>query len=273
MVVFPTAKINLGLHVTAKRSDGYHNIETVFYPAGLSDALEFVIPQNQAGADILTTSGINIGVEPEKNLVLKAVRKLHEGFSFSYIKIHLHKAIPSGAGLGGGSSDAAFLIKSVNKAFSLGIPENELKEIALQLGSDCPFFIDNQPSAATGRGEILKPVNPVLNGFYLVLLHPGTGISTREAFENCRPVKSPMDLTVSIKHPLSEWKNLIYNDFEEYAISKQPLIGNLKEQLYRSGALFSLMSGSGSSVYGIFREKPVLEENVRKYLIYEGSLI
>lgn len=272
MVVFPTAKINLGLHITAKRSDGYHNIETVFYPAGLSDALEFVIRDNHTGKDILISSGVNIDVDPDENIVIKAVQKLHERFSFPFIRIHLHKAIPSGAGLGGGSSDAAYIIKSLNKVFSFGLSDNELKDLALELGSDCPFFIDNQPSAATGRGEMLKPVNPVLKGFYLVLLHPGTGISTKEAFENCKPLKPPMNLTDLIQHPVSEWKNLIYNDFEEFAISRQPLIGKLKEQLYGSGAVFSLMSGSGSCVYGLFTGKPVLNENIRKFLIFEGSL-
>jgi 4-diphosphocytidyl-2-C-methyl-D-erythritol kinase len=271
MISFPTAKINIGLHILAKRSDGYHDIETVFYPTGFSDALEIVVNENPLNKDILSTSGFEIGVPPEENIVMKAMQRLRKSHTFPFIRIHLHKAIPSGSGLGGGSSDAVCLLKSVNKLFSLGISENELKSLSLGLGSDCPFFIEQIPSVAYGRGEILNPVPPVLDGFRIVILHPDVGISTREAYENCKPRRPSASLPGLITKPITEWKGLIFNDFEDFAFKKQPLIGELKMELYRAGAVFSLMSGSGSAVFGIFNEKPVLSKKVRKYLVHEST--
>ena len=187
MIVFPKAKINLGLRITGKRNDGYHNIETVFYPVSLCDALEFVVSPEAHEKDILTVTGISVGVSPEENIVMKAVSKLREKYSFPWLKIHLHKAIPHGAGLGGGSSDAACMLKALNRHFQLSISEQEMKSIALDIGSDCPFFIDGDPAFASGRGEILESINPVLSGYYLLLLNPGVGINTGEAYQNCRP--------------------------------------------------------------------------------------
>lgn len=271
MISFPTAKINIGLHILAKRSDGYHDIETVFYPTGFSDALEIVATLKPLNKDILSTSGIEPGIPPEENIVMKAVQRLRKSYTFPNIRIHLHKAIPPGSGLGGGSSDAACLLKSVNKFFSLGISESELKSLSLELGSDCPFFIEHIPSIAHGRGEILNPVSPVLDGFRVVILHPHVGISTSEAYENCKPHKPSASLRGLITKPITEWKDHIFNDFEDFAFKKQPLIGELKTELYKEGAIFSLMSGSGSAVFGIFNEKPVLSKKIRKYLVYEGS--
>ena len=173
MIVFPKAKINLGLRITAKRTDGYHDIETIFYPVNLSDALEFVISNNTAKADSLTVTGIDTGGQTEDNLVIKAIRLLREKHSFPCLRIHLHKAIPVGAGLGGGSSDAACLLKAINRCFSLNINRKSLMAMALELGSDCPFFIDCVPSYATGRGEIIHPIKQLLTGYYLLLLYPG----------------------------------------------------------------------------------------------------
>jgi 4-diphosphocytidyl-2-C-methyl-D-erythritol kinase len=272
MISFPTAKINIGLHILAKRSDGYHDIETVFYPTRFSDALEVVVNDPPQNKDILSTSGIEPGVPPEENIVMKAVQRLHKSYTFPFIRIHLHKAIPTGSGLGGGSSDAACLLKSVNKLFSLGISENELKSLSLELGSDCPFFIEQIPSVAYGRGEILNPVPPVLNGFHIVILLPGVGISTREAYENCKPATPSANLPGLITKPITEWKDLIFNAFEDFAFKKQPLIGELKIELYQAGAIFSLMSGSGSAVFGIFNEKPVLSKKIRRYLVFERTL-
>jgi 4-diphosphocytidyl-2-C-methyl-D-erythritol kinase len=272
MIVFPIAKINLGLRIVSKRPDGYHNIETIFFPVTLHDALEFVVPDINAGSDVLVTSGIDTGSHGIDNLVIKAAVKLRQSHHFPYLKIHLHKVIPAGAGLGGGSSDAACFLKAVNKFLNLGIAENELKSIALELGSDCPFFIDGKPLYAEGRGEILKPVSLSLDGYYLVLLNPRLHVSTKEAYENCTPKMPETSLEKLVNRPVEEWKSLIYNDFEEFAFTKFPMIGNLKNELYDSGALFSLMSGSGSSVFGLFREKPQLSENIKKYVIYEGVL-
>ena len=272
MIDFPIAKINLGLRVTAKRPDGYHDIETVFYPVGLCDALEFVVSGKSAVNDSIATSGFNIGVDPEENLVIRTVKRIRERYTFPYLRIHLHKGIPTGAGLGGGSSDSASILITINRHFGLEMPEKELNSIALELGSDCPFFLEGVPVVASGRGEILKPVIPVLSGYHLVLLNPGVGISTREAYQNVKPAKSSEGLPELIAHPINEWRKLIMNDFEDFAFKKHAVIGKIKAELYENGALFSLMSGSGSSVYGIFRERPQLAGSLKRYLIYEGKL-
>lgn len=272
MIVFPISKINLGLRITAKRPDGYHNIETIFFPSGLHDALEFIVPEEDPGDDILVTSGIETGAPGTDNLVLKALALLRENHRIPHLRIHLHKAIPVGAGLGGGSSDAACFIKSVNRFFSFAITDEELHSSALKLGSDCPFFIDAKPAYATGRGEIMSPVKVDLEGYYMVLLNPGVKISTKEAYANCIPRIPEQSLPDIISRPVEEWKGAVVNDFEAYAVSRFPLIGELKSELYGSGAVFSLMTGSGSSVFGFFRKKPELTGNLKKYLIYSGKI-
>jgi len=270
MVVFPISKINIGLRITGKRPDGYHNIETIFYPVRFSDALEFVVADNDAKSDELVVTGIDTGVPPEENIIISAVNKLRIRKDFPFLKIHLHKAIPAGAGLGGGSSDAACLLKSVNRHFQLGMDTGILKSLSLEIGSDCPFFIDALPSLASGRGEQLRHVEKVLTGYHLVLLNPGVGISTADAYANCKPQEPPEKLDELFKLPLFEWKDSIVNDFEDFAFVKHPVIKDIKEGLYKAGALFSLMSGSGSSVYGIFSIKPDLHVELRKYVIYQG---
>jgi 4-diphosphocytidyl-2-C-methyl-D-erythritol kinase len=222
--------------------------------------------------DHLVTTGYETGSNAEDNLVIKTLRKLREEHDFPFLKIHLHKAIPAGAGLGGGSSDSASVLKEINKDFKLGISEQELKGISLDMGSDCPFFLEGVPSYAAGRGELLQPVAPVLAGLHLVLLHPGVGINTCEAYQNCRPEQPAENLAVLITRPITQWRGMILNDFEDYAFQKHPIIGDIKEQLYSTGALFSLMSGSGSSVYGIFRKKPLLPDKLREYIIFEGTI-
>jgi 4-diphosphocytidyl-2-C-methyl-D-erythritol kinase len=272
MVVFPNAKINIGLRITGTRQDGYHDIETVFYPVRLSDALEFVVSDQNAHRDILKVTGINTGSDPDDNMVIKTLNKLRGINSFPFLKIHLHKVIPVGAGLGGGSSDAACLLKVINKRFDLNIDTDKLNALALELGSDCPFFIECIPSFASGRGEVLTPVAPVLNGYYLVLINPGVGINTREAYKSCRTGLPSISLLQLIDRPVIEWKDLIINDFEDFSFKKHPIISDIKEKLYRAGAIFSLMSGSGSSVYGIFSEKPTLPQKLKDLVIWEGKL-
>ena len=269
MIVFPNAKINIGLRVTSKRSDGYHDIETVFYPVRLSDALEFVISGQSIEKDILTVTGIDTLNGSDDNLVIKTVVALRRKRSFPFLKIHLHKAIPVGSGLGGGSSDAACLLKVINRYFELGIDEPDIRTMALEIGSDCPFFISCIPSLASGRGEILTPVKPVLSGCYLVIINPGVSINTIEAYQNCRPKKPGESLSRLIEHPVIEWQNYIFNDFEDFAFKKHPVLADIKKELYYSKALFSLMSGSGSSVYGIFSEKPELPQKLKEYAIWE----
>lgn len=272
MITFPTCKINIGLNITSRRYDGYHDIETIFYPVRLCDALEFAVSDRQEGSDELIVTGIDIGNEPMDNLVVRAARKLREMYGIPVLKMHLHKVIPPGAGLGGGSADAAYLARAVNRHFDLNIPVEEVKDLVRELGSDCPFFIENTPSFATGRGEILTPVNQVIKDHYLVLLNPGVGISTREAYRSCTPSVPDVRLPELISNPISDWKNLIINDFEAFAVDRHPLIGKLKDELYSQGALFSLMSGSGSSVFGIFGQKPCLNDLLQQYTIWEGMM-
>jgi 4-diphosphocytidyl-2-C-methyl-D-erythritol kinase len=269
MLVFPKAKINLGLRITGKRTDGYHDIETVMYPVGLCDALELV-PARESTVDSLTVTGTILPGRIEDNIVLGAVKALRKTHFFPFLKIHLHKIIPSGAGLGGGSSDAGSILRAINKMFSLSLGADELKGIAAGLGSDCPFFIDCKPAYATGRGEILTPVVNVLDGFYVVLLNPGISVSTKEAYGNCLPVSRERSLKELIEIPVHEWKDLIVNDFERTVFLAHPEIKAIKEALYSSGAVYSSMSGSGSTVYGIFKIKPEIHAALRKYLICEG---
>lgn len=273
MIVFPKAKINLGLRITGKRNDGYHDIETLFYPVNFCDALEFVTITEPAKEDLLTVTGITLGVNPEENLVMKAVSGLRGKYSFPWLRIHLHKAIPQGAGLGGGSSDAACMLKALNRHFELSISEKEIKSLALDLGSDCPFFTDGDPAFASGRGEILESVNPVLSGYYIILLNPGVSINTGEAYQNCRPESPDTSLQLLASRDIREWKDLIFNDFEDFAFQKHPVLRKIKDDLYREGALFSLMSGSGSSVYGIFPKKPGnMPGHLGRIVIWEGQL-
>lgn len=270
MIVFPKAKINLGLRIVRKRADGYHDIETIFYPTGLCDALEFVV--NDSDSDELTVTGADTECSPDDNLVMKAVRKLRESSPFPPLRLHLHKAIPSGAGLGGGSSDAAYALKAIDRHFNLDTGREKLLSLALELGSDCPFFIDSLPALARGRGEILTPAGCNLQGLYMVLLNPGVKVSTAEAYRNCKPAPPGTGLETIYKLPVEEWKGLLTNDFEDFAISLHPVIGDIKEALYKAGAVFSLMSGSGSSVYGIFRKKTPLPNELLNYIKWEGML-
>lgn len=272
MITFPKAKINFGLRITEKRPDGYHDIKTIFYPVNLADALEFVMLKGEAEVDELVVTGLKIVPRTENNIIIKALRRLRKDFSIPYLKIHLHKAIPSGAGLGGGSSDAASAIKAINKYFGLAMNDQEMRNLALDLGSDCPFFIDPVPSFATGRGEIFQPANPFLDGFFIAILNPGVSISTKEAYMNCHPAKPEVPLEKLIRLPAHDWKKNIKNDFEEYAFKIYPVINDMKKALYRSGAIYCSLSGSGSSVFGIYEQKPKIPAKLREYVIFEGVL-
>lgn len=272
MLVFPKAKINLGLRITGKRSDGYHNIETIFYPVCLCDALEMVINAKSPDRDILTLTGYDLPGSVEENIVIRAINKLRESYSIPFLRIHLHKNIPAGAGLGGGSSDAACMLRTLDRMFRLSLSIDELKSVASGLGSDCPFFIDCQPAFASGRGEILEPVRSVISGFYVVLLNPCISISTKEAYDNCVPAPPGSSLAELISKPVTEWKELIFNDFEKTIFKRYPQIKMIKQALYDSGAVYSSMSGSGSTVYGIFDEKPAIPGKLKKLVIYNGEL-
>lgn len=255
MTTYPNAKINLGLNVVERRSDGYHNIETIFYPIGIQDILN-IEPSDTCTDYSFSSSGMAVTGDPEDNLVVRAYHLLRSNYQFPSIDISLHKQIPFGAGLGGGSSDAAFMLKMLNELFQLKITTKKLELLAAKLGADCPFFIRNKPVFATGIGNIFTPVNLSLKGYWLLLVKPDIHVSTAEAYAGITPAPSEIQLTELILQPVTEWKKFIKNDFEKTVFAKQPEIGRLKEQIYDLGAMYASMSGSGSSVYGIFGRKP-----------------
>lgn len=257
MIVFPNAKINIGLHVVSKRTDGYHNLETVFYPVQLTDALEMA----ESKEEKFTASGISVDSQPEDNLVMKALHLLRKDFELPPVQFHLHKIIPFGAGLGGGSSDAAFTLKILNDYFSLHLKNEELKRYAAQIGADCSFFIENKPAFATGTGDQLQPVDLDLSKYQVVVLKPQLSVSTIEAYKNIEPKSPDFNLADLPQLPLEEWKNTVVNDFEKNIFSKYPEIKFLKEKLYELGAAYASMSGSGSAVFGIFRHLPTDFDN------------
>ena len=265
MVTFPNCKINLGLNIVNKRSDGYHDIETVFLPIQLKDALEVIeIEEFEFSA-----SGLPIEGETEKNLCVKAYHLLKKDFPhLPAVQMHLHKAIPMGAGLGGGSSDGAFTLKLLNKKFELNISEKQLIDYSLQLGSDCPFFIVNKPCFATGRGEILEQITLDLSEFKIIIVHPSIHISTAWAFTNIKPGKPVKSIKQVIGQSILTWEDELRNDFELPVFEKYPEIKKIKEDLYHSGADYASMSGSGSAVYGIFRkEKAISLSFPENYLV------
>ena len=255
MIFFPNAKINIGLNIVEKRPDGYHNIETVFYPIGLSDALEVEISETCTDYSF-SSSGITIEGDPEDNLIVKAYRLLRSQYQFPAIDIALIKQIPFGAGLGGGSSDAAFMLKAMNQLFELKIAPKKLEKLASKLGADCPVFIRNKPVFATGIGNVFTHIDLSLKGYFLLLVKPDIHISTPEAYSLVKPHKPEISLSELIKLPISDWKDTIKNDFEKSVYSRYPAIEKIKNNLYDMEAIYSSMSGSGSSVYGIFQTQP-----------------
>ena len=254
MIVFPNAKINLGLHVVERRTDGYHNIETAFYPVGINDALD-VVESSEFRIDV---TGIAPEGQPEENLVAQAYRFLKKDFSLPPVHIHLHKKIPSGAGLGGGSSDAAFMLKLLNQLFSLSLTHKKLQKYASRLGADCTFFIQNKPLLAKGIGDILTPVNLILEDYRVLVIKPPFSINTSEAYRNIIPKKPSESLSDILKQPVKEWHKNLINDFEKPVFSIYPELSNIKNTLYEQGADYASMSGSGSAVYGLFRNLPVI---------------
>ena len=276
MLVFPNCKINLGLRILNKREDGYHNIETVFYPVPVKDVLE-IIPFTDLTSINFSSSGLVIDGETENNLCIKAYQLLRTDFpQIPAVKMHLHKAIPMGAGLGGGSADAAFTLQLINRQFNLNLSTTQLINYALQLGSDCAFFILNTPCAGTGRGEILEQIAVDLSGHQLILVNPGIHVNTGQAFAALtlnpknRNLPSLKDI---IKQPIFTWKDHLKNDFEEPVFKLYPAIKEIKESLYKMGAVYASMSGSGSTVYGIFEKQQYPEMNFNStYFVSKHSL-
>lgn len=248
MLSFPNAKINLGLRITSKRPDGYHNIESCFYPIRWCDALE-VLPSEKLN---FTTSGLSIPGETDSNLCLKAYHLIEKIYQIPPVHIHLHKVIPMGAGLGGGSSDGAFTLKILNELFKLGLASTQLQELAGQLGSDCPFFIENKPAIVRGTGDMFSECPIDLSDKYLAIKNPGIHISTKEAYHNINPQASSLPIESILSEPLTNWKMTLKNDFEKAVTAHHPEINQIKQELYNKGAIYASMTGSGSTVYGIF---------------------
>ena len=254
MVLFPNAKINLGLNVLRKREDGYHELETVFYPIGLKDGLEFI--ENKHNKINFTSSGLLLNVDPEENIVVKAYRLLALDHSLPGLDIHLHKVIPFGAGLGGGSSDAAFLLKGMNDFFELGLTIDQLKSYAVRLGADCSFFLENQPAFASGIGEKLNAIEVSLKGNSLVLVKPPFGVGTKEAYSSIKPAIPVIRLSEAILQTPEKWQESVFNDFEPSVFKLFPKIAEIKIKLLDIGTFYAAMSGSGSSVFGLFKNEP-----------------
>ena len=251
MISFPHAKINLGLSIIRKRTDGFHDLETVFYLLPVRDSLEII----HSSENIFSSSGLPISGNEKDNLVLKAYHLLKQRFPrISPLEIHLLKAIPMGAGLGGGSSDAAAMIRLVQQLFNLPLTSAELFSMAAELGSDCPFFIQSSPCFATGRGEILEPVALDLSDYSFLLIHPELKIETAWAFSRIMPAPPRFDLREIICKPVSQWPTFMTNDFETPVFARYPVLEHFKNQLYEAGALFAAMTGSGSTVFGIFEK-------------------
>lgn len=269
MVSFPPCKINLGLNVVSKRSDGYHGLSTCFYPVPWTDALE-VLPSKTISFEI---SGNSIPGNSSDNLCLKAYHLLQKDFNLPPISIHLHKVIPFGAGLGGGSSDGAHTLRLINRIFDLQLSNEKLSAYALKLGSDCPFFIEDKPMLGSGRGEILSDISINLSGNFLVIIKSDIHVSTAEAYAGITPVQNVTGIKEILeKIPMPQWKGLLKNDFEESVFSRYPLIREVKEKLYRVGARYASMSGSGSAVFGIF-ETPVELKNQFPGMMYWSKML
>lgn len=252
MISFPNAKINIGLNITEKRSDGFHNLESIFLPViGLHDVLEIVEIKDSTHLQF-SSSGIVIDGKDSDNLVLKAYQLLKSDFNLPALSVHLHKVIPTGAGLGGGSSDASFMLKMLNEMFNLNLPNENLKVYAEKLGSDCPFFIENTPQFATGKGEILEKINLFLPKSFLVIIKPQIHVPTKAAFAGIVPKKPQVNLNELITKLPYQWKEIAKNDFEQSIFAQFPEIEMIKTRLYELGAEYASMSGSGSAVFGIF---------------------
>jgi 4-diphosphocytidyl-2-C-methyl-D-erythritol kinase len=251
MLRFPNAKINIGLFITEKRTDGYHNLETVFYPVPVKDGLEIM----EATETSMHLSGLAVGGDAQQNLVWQAYTLLQKDFpAIGPLEIHLHKVIPMGAGLGGGSSDGAFMLVMLNDFFQLQLTQNQLESYALALGSDCPFFVRNKAMFAKGRGELMEPIVLDLSNYSIQLICPKLHISTAAAFKGIEPKPASYNLKEIMALPIENWKEHIRNDFEHTLFPAYPILGTIKNQLYEQGALYASLSGTGATVYGIFEK-------------------
>ncbi len=272
MICFPNAKINIGLNVIEKREDGYHNIESIFYPIHWCDALE-VLPSEGSGKLDLAILGMPVPGSAESNLCTKVYNLLHEKYLLPSLKLWLLKCIPMGAGLGGGSSDAAFFLTLLNDFFKLNLSYDELKIYSSTIGSDCTFFLDNKPASITGKGDISMPIELDLSNYYISIVYPAIHVDTKNAYSLITPKKSSYSLKETILNlPVYKWKEKVINDFESPVFAAYPELANIKKMIYDKGALYVSMTGSGSALYGIFEEKPDLEDIFPEYKVWTASI-
>lgn len=272
MISFPNCKINIGLHITEKRADGFHNLESIMTPVFWNDILEIVKSEDANSEVEFKSTDIRIFGNKENNLCSKAYQLLAKDFSLPPVKIHLHKIIPIGAGLGGGSSDAAFTLSILNSLFKLNISDEQLENYASQLGSDCPFFLRNKTLFAYEKGDKFENVKTSGKEYTVVLIKPKVHVNTTEAYSWIKPVKRKSSLKDLIHQPIETWKETIFNDFENPVFEKYPAIKNIKARLYKLGALYASMSGSGSTVFGIFNDEKHLDTYFRSCTIYQGKI-
>ena len=263
MITYPNAKLNLGLNVVAKRADGYHDLETVFYPVPITDALEVfpMDPDFPSAVDCdLKVTNLHIEGDEQKNLVVRAYQLLKQDFpTLPRIHAHLYKGIPTQAGMGGGSSDCGFMITLLNRQFQLGLSDQQMIDYAARLGADCAFFVLNQPCYAEGIGERLEPIALDLKDWYLAVVRPDIPVSTREAFSLIVPQHPAQNCRDVVMQPVETWRDALTNDFEKSVFALHPEIGSIKDQLYEMGAVYAAMSGSGSSLFGLFRHPVALD--------------
>lgn len=274
MVVFPCCKINLGLNVVSRRPDGYHNLETVFYPIPLHDNLEVVDAPNATEPYLLHETGLHIDGTPESNLVIRVLHSLRETYpQIPPVEIWLHKRIPSGAGLGGGSSDAAFMMRLLNEQYELGMDDDDMEYRLSRLGADCAFFNKAVPAFATGIGDQLMPLNFTLAGWDFVLVKPDIHVSTREAFSLVKPRRPERSILEALSHPVETWRDTVVNDFEKSVFMHHPEIAAIKMTLYDMGAAYASMTGSGSSVFALFHNRqPEAQDVFKNHFVYETRL-
>ena len=260
MITFPIAKINLGLNVVEKRLDGYHNLQTVFYPVPIMDVLEIAPMSEGFPSDVdcdLKVTNIHIEGDEQRNLVVRAYQLLKKDFpSLPRIHTHLWKGIPTQAGMGGGSSDCAYMIRLLNETFDLQLTNEQMQQYAAQLGADCAFFIESVPCYAEGIGEQLEPISLDLSGWYIGVVRPDIPVPTKEAFSRIHPHYPSLNCREVVMQPVETWRDNLINDFEESVFALHPEIGAVKEQLYKMGATYAAMSGSGSALFGLFKEEP-----------------
>jgi len=273
MILFSPAKINIGLQIIERRKDGFHNLQSIMFPVGLSDILEIRRSRVKGEAFRFSQSGIKFLTPGETNLCVSAWEHFSREATLPPVEMHLHKQIPVGAGLGGGSSNATTTLIGLNLLAGSPLAEGKLLEMSAQLGSDCPFFLHSKPMMMEGRGEILNPVSLPLDQCYLVLLFPGIHVSTADAYDGVKPVAPEVELGELIAKPMDQWKGSVMNDFERSVFEKYPELDRLKQDLYESGALYASLSGSGSSLYGFFTRMPELPEKLERHVIWKGRTI